>query len=115
MAKFCPNCGNELVDNPDVCVKCGKMLSSNNGGAGSKNKIVAALLAFFLGVYGAHNFYLGYTSKAITQLVLTIVGLILCIVIVGAFVVMAVAIWAFVEFIMILSGSIKDADGNELV
>lgn len=114
MAKFCPNCGNELIDNPDVCVKCGKMLSSN-ANAGSKNKMVAAILAFFLGVYGAHNFYLGYTSKAVTQLVLTIVGLILCVIFIGAFVVMAVAIWAFIEFIMILTGSIKDADGNELV
>lgn len=113
--KYCPNCGNKLVDNPDVCIKCGKMITSNNASTDSKNKIAAALLALFLGVYGAHNFYLGYTSKAVTQLVLTIVGLILCIVVIGVFMIFGVAIWAFIEFIMILTGSIKDADGNELI
>jgi TM2 domain-containing membrane protein YozV len=30
-----------------------------------KNKITAALLAFFLGSFGAHKFYLGQTSKGI--------------------------------------------------
>ena len=33
-----------------------------------KSYIAAALLAFFLGGFGAHNFYLGYKKKAIIQL-----------------------------------------------
>ena len=37
-----------------------------------KQWIVAVLLAFFLGTLGIHNFYLGYTTKGIIQLVLTI-------------------------------------------
>ena len=34
-----------------------------------KNKIVAALLAFFLGTLGIHKFYLGKTTAGIIMLV----------------------------------------------
>lgn len=33
-----------------------------------KNKLAAALLAFFLGGFGAHKFYLGQTGKAVLML-----------------------------------------------
>lgn len=115
MKKFCSNCGNELAEGADVCTKCGKMVNASNAASGSKNKIVAAVLAFFLGTFGAHNFYLGHTSKAVTQLVLTIIGYITLIFLIGSLFIMATGIWAFIEFIMILTGSIKDSDGNALV
>jgi hypothetical protein len=35
---------------------------------GDKNKIVAALLAFFLGVLGVHKFYLGRTTAGVIML-----------------------------------------------
>ena len=73
-----------------------------------KQWIVAVLLAFFLGTLGIHNFYLGYTTKGIIQLVLTIT-------LVGAPI---SAIWALIEFIMIImrSGSYGyDASGQPLV
>jgi TM2 domain-containing membrane protein YozV len=43
-----------------------------------RNKIVAALLAFFVGPLGIHRFYLGRTGTAVTMLILscTIIGLI---------------------------------------
>lgn len=37
-----------------------------------RNKYVAAVLAFFLGVFGIHRFYLGRTGSGIVMLVLTI-------------------------------------------
>ena len=80
-----------------------------------KQKVVAALLAFFLGTLGIHNFYLGYKTKAIIQLVVTIVGWITAVFIVGIFLVIGIAIWAFVEFIMILIGKINDSTGAALV
>lgn len=70
-----------------------------------KSKVVAALLAFFLGSYGGHNFYLGYTRRATIQLVMTLMGYLTAIILIGVPVIFAVAIWAFVEFIMILVGS----------
>lgn len=72
-----------------------------------KQWIVALLLAFFLGALGIHNFYLGYTAKGVIQLILTIT-------IIGAPI---SAIWALIEFIMILarSGSYAyDAQGQPL-
>lgn len=78
---------------------------------GQKSKIVAGLLAIFLGSFGIHNFYLGYTGKAITQLLLTVLS-------VGALALVS-AIWAFIEGIMILvskpgTPSHRDARGFEL-
>ncbi|QDZ06963.1 TM2 domain-containing protein [Sphingomonas panacisoli] len=57
-----------------------------------RNKLTAALLAFFVGVFGVHRFYLGRTGTGIMMLVLTCT-------LVGAFV---SALWAFVDFIRFL-------------
>lgn len=86
-------------------------------GAAPKSKIAAALLAFFLGTFGVHNFYLGYTKKACWQLGLTIFGYITVIILIGALFIVAVGIWAFIEFIMILVGGgdyDRDAQGIPL-
>lgn len=69
-----------------------------------KSKLAAALLAFFLGTLGIHNFYLGYTAKAWCQLGLTIFGYLTAIILIGFLFLFCVGIWAFVEFIMILVG-----------
>jgi hypothetical protein len=37
-----------------------------------KNRIAYILLGFFLGSFGAHNFYAGYTSRGIAQLCITV-------------------------------------------
>ncbi|AGP31315.1 TM2 domain-containing protein [Corynebacterium terpenotabidum] len=73
-------------------------------GYAPKSKIAAALLAFFLGSLGVHNFYLGYNGKAWTQLGLTIFGYVTAIFLIGFLFILGVGIWAFVEFIMILAG-----------
>lgn len=88
----------------------------NNGSETKvKSKMVAGLLAIFLGTFGVHNFYLGYTTKAIIQLVVTIVGIVLSCFIIGVFVVFGVWIWAIVEAVMIFTGKINcDAQGNPL-
>ena len=39
---------------------------------GSEKKMIAALLAFFLGSLGAHKFYLGYTKEGIIHIVLAL-------------------------------------------
>jgi TM2 domain-containing membrane protein YozV len=40
--------------------------------ANKKTALIAYLLWFFLGWFGAHNFYLGRIGVAVTQLILTI-------------------------------------------
>ena len=72
-----------------------------------KQWIVAVILAFVLGTLGVHNFYLGYTTKGIIQLVLTIT-------VIGIFV---SGPWALIDFIMLLMRSgdyATDAQGQPL-
>ena len=72
-----------------------------------KQWIVALLLGFLLGGFGVHNFYLGYNTRGIIQLILTIS-------VIGIFV---SGPWVLIELIMILmrSGSYGyDAQGQPL-
>ena len=84
--------------------------------ANAKSKVAAGLLAIFLGAYGVHNFYLGYTNKAVTQLVLTLIGIPLCCLFgLGALLIIGVSIWGLIEGIMIFAGNINtDANGVPL-
>ena len=63
-----------------------------------KKILPAFLLCGFLGVFGAHRFYVGKTGTAIAQ-ILTLGGL---------------GFWALYDFIMIIIGKFTDIDGNEL-
>lgn len=113
-SNYCHNCGKPLAPDATVCLNCG-VANKQAPAPDAKSKLVAGLLGIFLGGFGVHNFYLGYTGKAVTQLVLSIVGLLLSCVVVGIPIVMGVGIWALVEAIMILVGKIdKDGKGNPL-
>lgn len=113
-ANFCPNCGKPVHPDCTVCMNCGVALK-HVAMYKQKSKMVAGLLAIFLGAFGVHNFYLGYTNKAIVQLVCTIVGMILSCLVIGAFVVFGMQIWAIVEGVMILTGKIEvDGKGTPL-
>lgn len=110
MAKFCSNCGKEVQENQDVCLNCGvtiRRFNNTNNIPGAKSKIAAGLLGIFLGSFGVHNFYLGYTGKAVAQLLITVLS---------CFTLTIVSeIWGLIEGIMILTGSIStDAEGNPL-
>lgn len=133
---YCKNCGNPIDDNAAVCVKCGCAKGTgvsychNCGqpmapgaafctacgaapapvaGPNAKSKLAAGLLGIFLGGFGVHNFYLGYTKKAVIQLLVCILGS--CIAVGPA----VAGIWGLVEGIMILCGNIKvDGKGNPL-
>lgn len=113
---FCQNCGQPTPPNSAVCLKCGVSLSAAAvAGPDAKSKLVAGLLGIFLGAFGVHNFYLGYTSKAVIQVVCTVVGILLSCLVIGGFVVLGIWIWGLVEGIMILTGKIAvDAKGMPL-
>ena len=110
-SNYCHNCGKPVAPDANVCLNCG-VANKQAPPADAKSKLVAGLLGIFLGCFGVHNFYLGYTSKAVTQLVLTLVGFVLCCIVVGVFLVLGISIWGLVEGIMILTGKIDtDAKG----
>lgn len=62
---------------------------------GEKSQLVALLLCGFLGCLGIHRFYLGYTWQGVVQL-LTLGG---C------------GIWALIDFIRIITGSLQPKNG----
>ncbi|MCQ9165891.1 TM2 domain-containing protein [Arthrobacter sp. STN4] len=64
---------------------------------GQKSKVAAGILGILLGSLGIHNFYLGYTKKALIQLLISVISF-------GALA-WAIAIWGLVEGILILVGN----------
>ena len=62
-----------------------------------KSQVIAAVLAFVVGVLGIHRFYLGYTGIGIAQL-LTLGG---C------------GIWSLIDLIRIIIGDLKPKDGGD--
>ncbi|ODP36913.1 TM2 domain-containing protein [Sphingomonas turrisvirgatae] len=69
--------------------------------ASRKSAGVSYFLWFFVGWAGGHRFYLGKTGTAITQLILTTLGWVTLIAIVGFFLLAAVGIWLLVDAFLI--------------
>lgn len=136
---FCKYCGNQLDENGKFCSNCGSPINDeqvnakseeddapqeqqeeikinyampsekNNENVQRKSKLAAGLFGIFLGVFGVHNFYLGFKGRAIAQLLLGIFGC--C----TGFTALVSGIWGIIEGIMILCGNIStDANGIEL-
>lgn len=96
--KYCKDCGQLINVKAEICPKCGvrQMYPPTLGvvAPNGKNKLVAALLALFLGGFGIHKFYLGRIGWGIVYLLFCwtlIPGLI-----------------AFIEFILLLLMSDED-------
>lgn len=104
---FCPNCGAPTAPGAQYCTSCGVAFAQPRPRS-AKSKMAAGLLAIFLGELGIHNFYLGYTKRAVTQLLISIL---LCWTGIAPF---AMWIWAIVEAVKIFQGEMPDADGNAL-
>lgn len=114
---YCNHCGTQNNDSANYCSNCGSILAHNSQSYYSestpvveqKSKIVAGILGIFVGTLGIHNFYLGYNEKAIIQLLLSTVGVLL---IIGPVI---AGLWGLVEGVLILVGSINvDANGVPL-
>lgn len=88
---FCANCGQPVNPGADVCLNCGAAVKKG-GSLDGDNKILMAILCFFLGGLGVHNFVLGETKKGFMKILLSLcfgIG----------------AILALVDFIRILTDS----------
>jgi TM2 domain-containing membrane protein YozV len=123
---YCRNCGKELIGTPEICLGCGakpligssfchacgaktsplaefctkcgaklgvKTLDSN---VSEKSRLAVTLLAWFLGQLGIHRFYLEKYGTAILML-FTLGGL---------------GIWALIDFIIAVTGNMKDKEGK---
>jgi TM2 domain-containing membrane protein YozV len=91
--QFCWNCGEATNPEADVCLKCGVNLKK--GQKHFETTIILCLL-LLVGFGGIHRLYTGHIGIGIVQLV-TWGG---C------------GIWQLIDFIAIVQGKFKDADGN---
>ena len=69
--------------------------------------LAALLFCFFLGIFGAHRFYVGKTNSAIAMLLITLL--------LGWVFGLGVAItgiWALVDLILIICAKFTDGNGN---
>ena len=101
---YCPNCGKEVAAEAAFCPSCGARLRTAAmapGYAATKpvsphSRLAALLLCFFLGCLGVHRFYVGKIGTGVAM-IFTLGGL---------------GIWVLVDFIMIIVGGFKDAEGR---
>lgn len=64
--KFCAECGAVINEKAEICPECG--VRQPGMGSSDDQRLIAALLAIFLGGFGAHKFYLGDTKLGILYL-----------------------------------------------
>lgn len=72
-----------------------------------KSTGLSYVLWFFVGLFGAHNFYLGRTAVAVIQLILTIIGIATSFLGVGFVLIGVVGLWTLVDAFLI-PGAIRD-------
>ena len=90
IARECPHCGATQFEASTALAA---------PGASSEHRaLTAGLLCFFIGVFGAHRFYVGKYGTGLLQL-LTLGGL---------------GIWWLADLIMILTGQFRDAEGRRV-
>ena len=124
---YCTHCGTEIGEAAQFCTKCGAQITTptetgaksgaraaeeSAGDVSPKSRIAATLLAWFLGIFGAHRFYAGNTGTAVIMLVLSIVGFATLWLFLGTIILIAVGIWAFVDFIIAVTGNMRDSEGK---
>ena len=101
-----------------VCDTCG-MRDDKVILAKAKSMNVSVLLALFLGQFGVHNFYLGYKKKAIAQLAMGILSILLMIVpdasAFAAIISAVLVVWVITDIVfLLLRKTNKDASGMKL-
>jgi TM2 domain-containing membrane protein YozV len=94
----CRACGAQMHFSAHACPGCGAAQQEQASSRSQKRILPAAILCFFFGVLGVHRFYVGKIGTGILQLFTL-----------GGF-----GIWAFIDFIMIVVGSFRDSDGNQI-
>ena len=103
----CAHCGNEVHPNAMYCLSCGVALQNKNAPVNhtsttqsnndpnylaGQNKTTMALVCFFLGGLGIHNFMMGESKRGVGKIIMS------CLCGIGG-------ILALIDFIKILSGT----------
>ena len=94
---FCNTCGAETNPMAEICVKCGvRLAKAEEIDISPKSRLAVTLLAWFLGGFGVHRFYLGKIGTGILMII-TLGGL---------------GIWSLIDFIIAVTGNMRDKEGR---
>lgn len=74
-----------------------------------RSKLVALLLAIFLGGFGVHRFYLGQAALGASMLALFFLGFVSC-----GITWIPLGIWSLVDVILIAVGNVRDSNNQPL-
>lgn len=99
--KFCPNCGELIHFQAEICPKCGVRVAKASQGSyidEHRTWLIVLVLCMFLGALGMHRFY---TRKYGTGLLMLLTA--------GG-----CGIWVIVDLIMIVTGNFTDKDGYRI-
>lgn len=130
---YCSNCGTYTPQSSYFCPRCGDPVNGEKTtdvqstyippappkpiAQEPKSRLAVGIVALILGSLGIHNFYLGYKGRGYAQFFMTLFSyVVMTFTNVSSAVITAViaTIWALVEAIRILSGSVNtDAYGIE--
>lgn len=133
---FCSKCGSQLNEGSAFCSRCGSQVAQTAGQVqlaeevSPKSRLAATLLAWFLGIFGAHRFYTGKVGTAVIMLIMGVLsgacwfvgffgglasdrsepvwGLLL----IAGIVYFAVWVWMIIDFIIAVTGNFKDSQGK---
>ena len=97
--QYCRSCGQIISSLAPNCPHCGAPTDSRPPDASPRSRLAALLLCWFLGIFGAHRFYVGKIGTGILM-IFTLGGL---------------WVWWFVDLIMIIVGSFKDKEGRRVI
>ena len=118
---FCENCGAAKKSvNQDVCLECGSNFRTSHvnsranidysKGISDKTKLITLLLWFFLGGFGAHQFYLGNNKRGVLYLILLGIAIITCGI--GG---IATTIFLIIDLVQLLTDKIVDGEGRPVI
>jgi TM2 domain-containing membrane protein YozV len=121
---FCSKCGTQLNEGSSFCSKCGAPVGPIVGqvqlaeGISPKSQLATSLLAWFLGEFGAHRFYVGKNETAVVMLAIGLAAggdyPIWALLVIGALLYFAVWVWSVIDFIIAVTGNFKDKQGKPI-
>ncbi len=98
---FCSSCGSIIKKAAKFCPHCGaRKKIADDATISDKNRLVALLLAIFLGFLGIHRFYVGKIGTGILMLFFSW---------------LTFGIWPLIDIIIIAVGDFTDIDGKKIL
>lgn len=95
--QFCRSCGKIISNLANACPHCGAPTGTfRRADASPKSRLAALLLCVFLGLLGAHRFYVGKTGTGVLQL----------------FSLGLLGVWTLFDLVLIASGAFRDKEGE---